>query len=194
MPAPLTGVLEQIRNDPSDGSITVVEILDAFGARTYGPLLLAPAIIAVLPIIGALPGVSIATALLTLIVAAQMLIGRQKIWAPKGFLQLKLPRSAVRRAAAGLEPAAHRIERIMRPRLRFLARAPWIHLVGANAVLIALAMTIGALAPGAIVPPALAMIVLALGLTTQDGVVIFASGLLAGGAGWAMWEIFASGS
>ena len=53
--------------------------------------------------------------------------------------------------------------------------APFVWLEGLLATVLAIGMALGALVPGGIVPPALPMLILALGLITQDGLLIVAS-------------------
>ncbi len=179
-------VLEEHSLD--DGKLTIDEVIDAFGSRAYGPLLLTPALIGVLPIIGALPFVSLSVAFLLVLLSLQLAIGLEQPWLP-GFLKgISLPGHRTVKALDACRPAARRVEKLFRPRMVFLTQQPWIRLTGVAALALSLLAVVGALAPGLIVPPLLVMIVLALGLAANDGLVVLISLALIFGAGWATWE------
>ena len=146
-----------------------------FGPKTFGPFLLLAALIAILPVIGALPGVSLTMAGLALFVSVQMLIGCRTLWLPRRILDFSFRRDHLDGAIHRLKPWAKRIEVALRPRWRFLMSAPFVWLEGLLATVLAIGMALGALVPGGIVPPALPMLILAVGLITQDGLLIVAS-------------------
>lgn len=187
-PLRLAEMFEVIRGEAeSDGVLTVGELLDAFGARAHGPLLFAPALIAVAPIIGALPGISLTMAALMLLFAAQLAAGLSRPWAPEALRSVTIPGAAVVKALDLMGPVARVADRVFKPRLRVLAQTPWLRLTGAIAMFAALLACVGALVPGLIVPPALVIIVLAIGLTTEDGLVLLIAYALTAATAWAGW-------
>ncbi len=187
-PLSLTGMLDVIRaNAEDDGVLTVGELLEAFGPRAHGPLLFAPALIAVAPVVGGLPGISLTMGALMLLFAAQLALGLPRPWAPKALQDVKMPGSAVTKALDLLAPVTRAADRVFKPRFQMFARPPWLRLTGAIAVFAALLACIGALVPGLIVPPALVIIVLAVGLTTEDGLVLLVAYALTAATAWAGW-------
>ncbi len=171
-----------------DDRLTVDELLDAFGERAFGPLLFAPAFIAVAPIIGMLPGVSLTMAALMTLFSLQLALGLRRPWAPAPLRRASLPGGAVVRALDAVGPTARLICRVFKPRLQFLARRPWVHLTGLIALLAALLTCIGALVPGLIVPPAVVIILVALALAAQDGAtLLIAYALTAGVTAMVVW-------
>lgn len=175
-PMSLGRMLEVIRAEAkSDGVLTVGELLDAFGPRAHGPLLFAPALIAVAPIIGALPGISLTMAALMTLFALQLVLGLERPWAPDALRDAKLPGDGVIKALDLIGPTARAADRVFKPRLRLFAQRPWLRLTGAVALCAALMACVGALLPGLIVPPALVILVLAVGLATEDGLLLLAA-------------------
>ncbi len=168
--------------------LTVDEVLQAFGARVYGPLLLLPAVVAIFPIIGALPGVSIAMALVMLLASFQLALGLARPWLPGGLKRVSLSRARAEAVLNGLAPWAHRFDVVLRPRLQFLFTWPGVHVTGVLCVAVAGMALIGSLLPALIVPPALIMILIAFALVANDGVLLLFSGALAGGIGWLGWR------
>ena len=179
---PLVDMLDRLEQAGAGNSITFGEILDVFGKRSYGPVLLIPSLFAILPVVGALPGVSILTAFIALFVSVEMTMGRKHPWLPNILLRRNFRRAHIATAARWSKPKAAWIERWIHPRLEFLARPGFAWLTSVTALILSVGMLIGAIVPGGIVPPALVMILLALGLTTYDGVLILISAGLALGA------------
>jgi hypothetical protein len=174
-PLTFAEVLDTLEGAGRAEKLNLGSVLDSFGRRAFGPFLLVPALIAVLPVVGALPGVSLATAGVELIVATQLALGERRLHLPRRVRSVPIPRKALSFSVRTLRPMAHRIGRLVRPRLRNLTNGGGRLAVGALALILAVLMLIGALVPGGIVLPALGMIILGLGLTSQDGVLILAS-------------------
>lgn len=173
-----------------DDHLSVQEVLDAFRARVYGPLLMLPAVIAVFPVIGALPGVSLAMASILTLGSLQLAIGMPKPWLPGALRRVSFSKTRAQAVLNGLEPWARRFDRLLRPRMRFLFTWPGIHLTGLLCVFVGLLTMVGALAPGLIVPPALLMILIAFALIATDGWLLAAcAGLAVAIAAGGLWLV-----
>jgi len=170
-PSNLSGVLDEIADradDSADAQMTIGDILDAVGRRSYGPLLLVVGLIAVSPIT-IIPGMSWLTAALVFVIAGQMAIGRRRVWLPKSALGASFPRQALEQGLEKARPWAARIDKLLKPRLAFLSRPPFVNLV-ALACLFAAAITIPlSLIPIAPLAPSLAIVFFGLGMTAHDG-------------------------
>ena len=187
-PLTFAEVLDTLELAGRSEKLNLGSILDSFGRRAFGPFLLVPALIAVLPLVGALPGVSLATAGVEVIVALQLALGERRLHLPRRIRSIGIPRRALAFSVRTLRPMAHTIGRLVRPRLRSFTNGGARLAVGALALILALLMLVGALVPGGIVLPALGMIILGLGLTSQDGVLILVSLTLAlGSIGLGLW-------
>ena len=172
-PSSLSGVLDRLQDRGGGATVSVGDLLRAFGRPAFGPVLLVPSLIAILPVIGALPGVSLSMAAMSVLLTVQMLFGRSVPWLPQKLRDISLPADKLDTAIDVARPWVKRLEKLFKPRWTFLAEPPFRWLEALLANVLAAGMMIGALVPGGIVPPAVAMIVLALGLTTKDGLVVF---------------------
>lgn len=182
----LAEVVARLREEaPKDGRLSIQEVLDAFRARVYGPLLMLPAIIAVFPIIGALPGVSIGTALIMTLGSLQLFFGLRRPWLPRSLRRMSLPCERAIQVLNAVEPWARRFDYVLRPRLQFFFGWPGIHLTGALCVATGLLALAGAMVPGLIVPPALLMILIAFALIAEDGIMLLICAALAAATAWA---------
>ncbi|MGF1462616.1 MAG: exopolysaccharide biosynthesis protein [Maricaulaceae bacterium] len=176
-PPRLSDLVTVMRAAAEDDDVaTVDEVLTAFGPRAYGPMLALPALIAIAPVVGALPGVSLGTAAIMVLIAGQLALGRREPWVPERIRRLGVSGAMARRAADWIEPALNTIAPILKPRWRFLTgeRARWGPRagVGLACLMAALLACVGALIPGGVVPPALVVLIFGLGLMVEDGLVL----------------------
>ena len=140
-----------------------------------GPLLF----VLTLPILLPLPpGVSMVLALPLLLVAPQIVIGRRKIWLPKALSRRTIKRRPLITLIKRILPPLDRVERIVRPRLRFLTGRVGASIVGVACTLIAVVLVLPI--PFANLVPALALGAFSIGLTRKDGLFVLAGyGLIA---------------
>lgn len=183
----LSGVLDQIErkveNDDTPESLTLSEIIDSVGRRSYGPLLLVIGLFAISPVT-VVPGLTWFAAALTLIVAGQMALGLKHIWLPKQALDLELPRELVQKGLRGSRDWARRIDTVLKPRLLFLSQPPFVNVVALLCIAAALITFPLGLIPLAPLAPGLAVVFLGLGMTARDGLWLGCGIALVAGAFW----------
>lgn len=169
-PQPLQGMLEQIHLVVGDRQTVLLgELMDALGARGFGPVILLTASIMVLPT-GMIPMVPAFMGLVLLLAAGQMLRGRQELWLPPRLYRVQIPGPTVHKALAKAAPTVDRLGRQLRPQWQWLASSRismWL-------IALILAITsLGIIAIGAIpgLPFLLAFHLLAfgIGMTAGDG-------------------------
>jgi hypothetical protein len=165
----------------SDGERTLQTLIDAFGRNGFVlPFVLLLGVPALpLPTGGATHVMEIVAALLAL----QLIAGREQPWLPARWRRLELAGPRQQRFLAGLLKLIRRLERISRPRARFLFSH---RLTNSIFGLLVLGGTAGAfLAPpfsGLDTLPALGVVVLSLGVLLED-VLIVLGGTAIGAAG-----------
>jgi hypothetical protein len=144
-----------------------------------GPLLF----VLTLPILLPLPpGVSMVLALPLLLVAPQIVIGRRKIWLPRFLTRRTIKRPPLVKLIKRVLPTLERVEKVVRPRLRFLTGRVGASIVGVACTIIALVLVLPI--PFANLVPALALGAFSIGLTREDGLFVLAGyGLIAIAAG-----------
>lgn len=186
-PDNLNEVLDEI--DEAAGSqaaaqpLTLGDLLDSVGRRSYGPLLLLIGLFAVSPAT-AIPGMTWLTAALTLVVAGQMAIGLPTIWLPKAALNVRIGRRAVRDGVEKSRPAARWIDHLLRKRLTFLSNPPFVNIVALMCVAAALITFPLGLIPLLPLIPGIAIVSFGLGMTARDGVWLLLGMIVVGGAFW----------
>lgn len=186
-PASLNDVLDDIAykaaNDDTPDSLTLGEVLDSVGRRTYGPLLLVIGLIAISPLT-ALPGTTWLVAALTLLVAGQMALGLKSIWLPRKARDMNLPRDGVTGAVEKMRGVAKVIDTLLKPRLRFLSGPPFVNVVALLVIGAALITFPLGLVPLLPLAPGLAIVFFGLGMTARDGLWLLLGAAAVGGAFW----------
>ena len=171
-PGKLSELLEQIV-DETDGEqkVTFGDLLNALHTRSYGPLLLLPAIIAISPV-GAIPGMSIVTGSIIFLMAAQMLAGRDHPWVPGRLLAFEFKHEKLKKGVDKTLPWVRKSEWVLSERLTILTKPPATRLIALLCMGLAVLFYPLALLPVAVGVPGTAITLFALGLTVRDGVLI----------------------
>lgn len=170
-------------NDDTPDKLTLGEVLDSVGRRTYGPLLLVIGLIAVSPLT-ALPGTTWLVAVLTLLVAGQMALGMKRVWLPRNARDMSLPPEGVKGAVEKSRGVAKVVDTLLKPRLTFLSKPPFVNLVALLVIGAALITFPLGLIPLAPLAPGLAVVFFGLGMTARDGLWLLLGTLAVGGAFW----------
>lgn len=166
----LVALLEHI--EPQQSSISVDDVLCAIGRRSFGPMLLVAGLMTLAPLIGDIPGVPTLMALLVLLTAGQLLVGRQQFWLPGWLLRRSISRSAFARALPYLKKPAGWGDRLLRVRLPWLTGYRGSRLTALTGIAIALAMPPMEFIPFTANGAGLALTLLGLGLVARDGLVL----------------------
>lgn len=176
----LEDLMDEIRADSgSSDEVSLAQIIQAVGTRAYGPLLLVPGLVALAPT-GAVPGMSIVTGTIIVVVAIQLLFGRNEPWIPKRALEFSFSRDTLLSAMERGRPYARRIDDFLKPSFTQVTDFPATRIIAIVAIALALSMFPLALVPFAVAVPSSAIVLFALGLTARDGRLIIAGFILAG--------------
>lgn len=182
----LSGLLERIVGDDACEHLTLADLSDGLGERSFGFVLLLVALPAWIPVLP--PPVRSVLGLPLGIVAVQMLLVRPGLSLPGWLGRLSIKRDRARRIVERARPWLQRTERLTRPRLERFAAERFQRRLGAfvllNACLVAVPL------PMTTSGPALATAVLAIGLIERDGGFVLAGlvlGLLAIAASVTFW-------
>jgi len=171
-PSSLEGVLDQLMlacNATRGGIVTVRDVQDVIGQRSFGPMLLVPGLIGLSPL-GAIPGLPGVMAVIELFFAWQILFGRRHPWLPQFLARRSMSSTRFARAIDVIRPYARWVDRyLLRPRLRVLTRGPFFFLIALMCVVLSLIMPIIELVPLAGIAPNAALTAFGLAVTAHDG-------------------------
>jgi hypothetical protein len=164
-----------------DGDKTLGSLIETFGERGFAVLFVLLLGVPALP----LPtgGATHVFEIIAMLLALQLIAGRDEIWLPRRWQRLELAGEKQQRFIAALMRMIRRLERFSRPRLRFLFTHRFSNIVFG---LLVIAGAAGAfLAPpftGLDTLPSLGVVLLSLGVLLQDVVVVVVA-LIIGVAG-----------
>lgn len=166
-------VLDALEASGAGERVTVRALVEGLGDRSFAALLLVPGLLMVSPVSG-IPGAPTAAAAIVALIVVQMLAGRRSLWLPRLLAERSLPARRLRGAVAMLRPPVGRVERLMRPRLGWLARRPWSHLALGACLAVTLTVPLMEVLPFLATTAGLAISLLAAGLLVRDGAVMLA--------------------
>lgn len=151
--------------------VSVEEIHELLGERSFGPLLLLAGLLGMTPVSAAPTAPSI-LALIVILVAGQLLIGRERLWLPRRLLHLSVDAEKLRKSVALARRPARILDRIVRPRLCFMTGRAGQRASALACVLVAATTPPLELLPFVAIVPAAAIAAFGLGLVTRDGAVL----------------------
>ncbi len=165
IPPPLSAVLLDIasRDQPT---ITLGELMRAFGGRAIGAVLFVFGLICSLPLP---PGATSIFGLPLLLLAPQLIIGASAPWLPRGIKAHPLSLDDVRGPLMQVLPWLRRIEAVSKPRLSFLFGAVGERIIGLICTLLAVVLILPI--PFGNMLPGLTVTVLAFSLIQRDGLI-----------------------
>jgi hypothetical protein len=135
----LTELLDAIETSvKKEKDVSVDEILDEIGHRSFGPFLLTAGLVLLVPGVGDIPGVTSAVGLMVLVVGGQIVLGRKYIWLPQWILTRTVSDKNLCKAVGWLRKSAGHVDRLIRVRLTWLTTGLGGRAIAAISVVIAL--------------------------------------------------------
>ncbi|MCG7198422.1 exopolysaccharide biosynthesis protein [Marinobacter pelagius] len=169
-PENLQQLLDRLRTR-TDGQaeVSVADILDAVGERSFGPVTLVAGLIVVAPLIGDIPGVPTLLGLLVLLTLGQLLFLRHAVWLPATLASRRMEQAKLAKGLDWVEKPARYIDRYTRPRLVWLTRGPGQYLMALVCMSVALAMPAMEVVPFSANGGGLALMAFGLAMIARDG-------------------------
>jgi hypothetical protein len=161
-----------------EDEVSIDDLLDEFGDRSFAPLMLILALIGVTPV-GAIPSVPTILALCIAIIAAQLAFGRKHVWLPKFITRRGIESKRLTKGKDKLDKIAEVLDGIAKKRLKSLAGGPARRIVAGLIVVLCLALPVLELVPFAAAAPFLAIAILSLAMMVRDGLVMLIGGAVA---------------
>lgn len=172
------GKLRDLGNQEGDGTVRLGDALEAMGHRAYGPFFIVLPMVEMSPV-GGIPGLPTALALVMLLLAVQLALGRDHMWLP-GFLEKRgLKGRKLVAVADKMEPLGRKMDAWFHGRLRALTRGPMIRLAGVAIALLCLTVPPLELLPFASTAPMLAILAFGIALLVRDGLLMLIACALA---------------
>lgn len=173
----LVGEAEQALK--AGNSISIGLIQQLAGGRAAGPLLLFPALIVMSPVT-IVPGIATMVGLSTVLVAGQILLGREQVWLPEWLRKRSIPKRLAPKLMKFLKPVAKVADNVAKPRATWLTAWPLRRAGAAVCVLVGCAMPLFEVIPFTSTWGGAVIATYALAITVRDGFLALAwAGLVA---------------
>jgi hypothetical protein len=171
-PQNLEQLLDQIADLDGDGQrISMQQVVESVGSRSFGPLLLVMGVTLFSPLSG-IPGMAVFAGLFVMLIAVQMLLGRKNFWLPAFILDRSVPQEKLVKAITWVKPTARRIDRLIKPRLNFMLHPSSTYLIAGLCVTVAAGLPFLELVPFSSSIVGLALAILGLALVARDGLLV----------------------
>ena len=180
-PKTVCGILDRLTDigDRNDRA-TIGDIVESFGSRSYGPMLLVPALIGISPV-GGIPGVPSFLALTLLLIAVQMVFGKDHLWLPGILKDRSVDGEKLANAAEDMEGVGTFMDKIFYGRLEMFTGPTAGRIAAGVIALMCLAVPPLELLPFAVVLPMGVIAAFGIALTVRDGLLMLI-GFLGSGA------------
>lgn len=143
--------------------------MESLGSRAYGPGMLFLAAIELLPFVSAIPGLFIVTASGIVLLASQLLLGRETPWLPAWMLNFSFPREKLLKIDRLFRPWAKWVDGLVKPRFEFLMAPPFLQLIALACIGLAISFFPLSPIPAAEKIPAFPIALFALAISARDG-------------------------
>ena len=165
----LEQMLDQIDKTPDvQGRVELGMLVETTGGRSFGPMLLLTGVILASPV-GGIPGMPTSMGLLVLLMAGQLLFGKEHIWLPSWLLKRSISRKNVGKISKWLRPPARFIDRLLRPRLPIMINGVARFLIAFICIVVAIGMPMMELVPFSVHGAGIALTAFGLSMIARDG-------------------------
>lgn len=177
----IKGVLDEIYESSKDcDKVSIGDILEIVGRRSFGPILLVAGLVTVAPLIGDIPGVPTIMAVIVFLVAIQILLQQNTLWLPDAILKQSIKQEKLHKAIEKMKKPAGYVDRILKPRLELFATGKMIYPVAIICLCISLAMPVMEFIPFSANFAGAALTAFGLSLIARDGLVAILGYLFTG--------------
>lgn len=190
---PLQSVLDQIVTALNGAeSVDLKTVVEAFGNRAFGPIMVLCGLCMMTPL-GAIPGIPPAFGVIVIVFALQLLFRRQSPWMPEVLRRVNIPADKLLLVQSKIRPILAKIDGIITPRLKWAVTGPMQVVISLIAIILSLTFFPLGMVPFGVLAPAAIILILGLGITARDGLLILIGlslsiGVFAGVASLIPWD------
>lgn len=172
--------------------VCIGDVLDDFGARSFGPVIMIFALLELTPV-GAIPGFPTALAAIIALIALQMLFGKDHIWIPQFIQQRSVDSKKLHKGVTKLRGVAHWLDGHSKDRLSALTKGVWLKVAALAITVLCITVPPLEFLPFASSGPMLAIAAIGLALIVRDGLVmLFALALAVAALGGGTYYYYTS--
>lgn len=151
--------------------VSMAQVMEGVGRRSFGPLLLLVGVVAVAPGVGDIPGVPTLLGIFILTISVQLLFGRKEFWLPQWLLKRKAKREKLKKMAKSkwVRKPAKWIDHVVKVRLEMLTGTKATYAIAVACTVMALALPLTELVPLSTSLVSLGLVAYGISLVANDG-------------------------
>lgn len=170
----LTEILSVLSEKANGEDLSFGQIMDTLEYRGFGPMLVAPSLIIILPT-GAIPGVPAVCGIFIFLICMQIVLGYDRPWLPQRLKSRSIRKSTFEKGFHKIRPYTETIDKYVGKRLTFFARNGLSKkIIALFSMVLALCIILIGFIPMMPAVLALPILLFALGLSVADGVLLAA--------------------
>ncbi|WP_099828020.1 exopolysaccharide biosynthesis protein [Oceaniglobus indicus] len=183
----LSEMLDQIEDAVEGEEITVQDVIEKLGQKSFASVMLVFSLISTSPA-SAIPGLTAMVAVITFLLVIQMIVGRDHLWLPGFITRRKLAADKLCKGIGWLRKPLHFVERFLKKRFTFLFHRPMFFIPLLLVMALTLFMPFMELVPtsGSIASAVIALF--AASVLTRDGALLIGALFLLLGVPVAVWK------
>ncbi|WOI52301.1 exopolysaccharide biosynthesis protein [Parvularcula sp. LCG005] len=170
--APLEDILDEAVHASDGDKTSIGDLLDSFGSRSIGPILVLIGLMVMIPPIGAVPGVPAVLGVVVVLFTLQFVFGRDHIWLPQRVEKVSIKTERLRKAQDKAQPVLARLDHLFTSRLGQFTGPVSERAAAIVATLLGLFMIPLELIPAAVSAPGLGLLFFGIGLMAKDGLMM----------------------
>lgn len=184
-PTSLAELLDRLRTETEGmAHVSVGNVLNAVGERSFGPVALVAGVITLAPLIGDIPGVPTLLGLLVLLTLGQLIFQRHSIWIPAKLARRNIERKKLVKGLDWMEKPARFLDCWTKQRMPWLVTGPGQYIMATLCVLVAAAMPLMEIVPFSANGGGLALTAFGLAIITRDGLLALLAVVATGATAW----------
>jgi hypothetical protein len=171
-PHNLAQLLDTLGEAPEDDTdtLTLGDIVETVGSRSFGPLLLVTGLLAASPLTG-IPGMPTTLGVFVALIAVQLLLRRKHFWLPQWLVNRRVKRATYCKGLRFMRKPANFVDHLLKPRLEVVTKRVGFYAIALLCALIGVAMPSLELIPFSAHIAGLALTAFGLALIANDGLV-----------------------
>lgn len=172
-PENLDQLLDKIIEAPQEDSdqVSLGEILEMVGRRSFGPLLIVTGVITMMPVIGDIPGVPTIMGIIVFLIGIQLIFRAEYFWLPDLLLDRSVKPEKLEKGVGWMRRPAKFIDGFLQPRLTIFTEGPAIYVIAVICLIISISMPLIDVVPFSGYVAGLALTAFGLSLIAHDGIV-----------------------
>lgn len=170
----LTEILNSLSEKTNGEYLSFGQILNTLEYRGFGPLLLVPSLIIILPT-GIIPGIPAICGVFIFLISAQIILGYVHPWLPQKLKKFSIQKSKFEKAFEKIKPYTEKLDKRFGKRLTYLTENTIsIKIVALMSMVLASGIVFIGFIPALPVVLVLPILLFALGLSVADGALLAA--------------------